>query len=132
MPNPIEGLRNAQGRPLLSGAQTIQAAPTGDMSPDLLMRGEMPFLGTGGTGGPLAALKRAFQPASAEMPHAEVMQSLFDAIQGNGEMPNLPRPPKPGGVVEGVLSRAGAKQGAGEAVHPSEGRLMELYSKLIR
>lgn len=43
----------------------------------------------------------------------------------------LPRPPIPGGVVEGVLERAGDAQGAGQFVSPGESRLMQHYSQLF-
>ena len=39
--------------------------------------------------------------------------------------------PKPGGVLDRVLSAAGEKQGMGEAVTPGESSLLEQFSQLL-
>jgi hypothetical protein len=73
MPNPIDGLKNAQGRPFLGGAQTIQAAPPGDIDPSEIMKGEIPLMGIGeGLRGALGGLP---------LPHPNLSTAIEEQMQ---------------------------------------------------
>lgn len=102
---PVEGLKNAAGRPLLGGAKTIQAAPAWDLNPDEMSIGMIPFpMG----GGPNLAGEFAkalqYEPEFVPWQGAKniygmgkaALGGLKNAFRGGGaSMPELPIPKLP-------------------------------------
>jgi hypothetical protein len=95
MPNgPLQGLKNAQGKPLLSGATTIQAAPPGDIDPSEIMRGEIPLPGEGlltGAEAATASARDLLKGGNVMDRMYEEANPIFKKLQATGMFSNRPQ-----------------------------------------